>query len=72
MTPQQFHSIITSKGNFSAVEIINNEAISSAYYKQCSVLVHATITNTEIDLLVKCSNKSLNTEISNYIISLFK
>ena len=72
MTPQQFHSIITSKGNFSAVEIINNEAISSAHYKQTSVLVHATITNTEIDLLVKCSNKSLNNEISHYIISLFK
>ena len=38
-SPQAFHEIIKSKGNFAAVDIINNEAISAANYKNEYVLV---------------------------------
>ena len=71
-SPQQFHQIITSKGNFSAVDIQNNEAISSAFYKGKVVLVHATIDNGNVSLLVKCKDSSLNNEIANYVMSIFK
>ena len=71
-TPQQFHEIIKNKGNFCAIEIINNEAISSANYKNQIALVHATINPGHVDLLVKCQNKQLNNEVANYVINLFK
>ena len=70
-TPQQYHDIIKSKGNFAAVDIINNEAISSAKYKNQFVLVHATIEPGDINLLVKCQNKAYNNEIATFVISLF-
>ena len=38
-TPQQFHEIIKNKGNYAAVDIINNEAISAANYKKQVSLV---------------------------------
>ena len=71
-TPEKFQEIITSKGNFYAVDIQNNEAISSAHYKNQIVLLYATIEQGHTSLLVKCENKSLNTEVANYVISLFK
>ena len=71
-TPEKFQEIITSKGNFHAVDIQNNEAISSAHYKNQIVLLYATIEQGHTSLLVKCENKSLNTEVANYVISLFK
>jgi hypothetical protein len=71
-SPQQFHEIIKSKGNFAAVDIINNEAISAANYKNEYVLVHATIEMNQITLLVKCQNKSYNNEVGNFVMGLFK
>lgn len=71
-TPEKFQEIITLKGNFHAVDIQNNEAISSAHYKNQIVLLYATIEQDHTSLLVKCENKSLNTEVANYVISLFK
>ena len=71
-SPQAFHEIIKSKGNFAAVEIINNEAISSATYKGQPALVYATIEPNHLGLLVKCKNKSLNQEVGKYIMSLFQ
>ena len=71
-TPQQFHEIIKSKGNFAAVDIINNEAISAANYKNEYVLVHATIEMNQVILLVKCQNKSYNNEVGNFVMGLFK
>ena len=71
-TPQQFHEIIRNKGNFAAVDIINNEAISAANYKNQISLVHATIDFNHVTLLVKCQNKGLNQEVATYIMGLFK
>ena len=71
-SPQQFHQIITSKGNFAAVDIQNNEAISCAYYKGKVVLLHATIESGHVPLLVKCQNNQYNKEIADYVMSLFK
>ena len=71
-TPQQFHDIIKNKGNYAAVDIINNEAISAANYKNQISLVHATIEFNHVTLLVKCQNKELNQEVASYIMGLFK
>ena len=71
-TPQQFHDVIKNKGNYAAIDIINNEAISAANYKNQISLVHATIDFNHVTLLVKCQNKGLNQEVSSYIIGLFK
>ena len=70
--PQQFHDIIKSKANFAAVDIINNEAISAANYKNQVTLVHATIEPNSITLLVKCQNQALNQEVASYIMGIFK
>ena len=70
-TPQKYHEIIKSKGNFSAVDIINSEAISAAYYKNQIVLVHATIENNQIYFLVKCQYNSFNNEVINLIKGFF-
>ena len=71
-SPQQFHDIIKSKANFAAVDIINNEAISAANYKNQVTLVHATIEPNSITLLVKCQNQALNQEVASYIMGIFK
>ena len=71
-TPQQFHDIIKNKGNYAAVDIINNEAISAANYKNQVSLVHATIDLNHVTLLVKCQNNELNQEVATYIMGLFK
>ena len=71
-TPQQFHDIIKNKGNFAAVDIINNEAISAANYKNQISLVHATIEPGHITLLVKCQNQELNEEVATYIMEILK
>lgn len=71
-SPQQFHQIITTKGNFAAVDIQTNEAISCAYYKGKVVLVHATIESGHVPLLVKCQDNQYNNEIAEYVMSLFK
>ena len=71
-TPQRYHEIIKSKGNFAPVDIINNEAISAAYYKNQIALVHASIENNEINFLVKCQNQWLNNEVANLVINLYK
>ena len=70
-TPQQYHEII-KRGNYAAVDIINNEAISAAKYRNQISLVHGTIEQGKITLLVKNQNKELNNEVANYIIGLFK
>ena len=71
-TPQQYHDIIKNKGNYAAIDIINNEAISAANYKNQISLVHATIDSGHITLLVKNQNQGLNKEVANYIIGLFQ
>ena len=71
-TPQQFHDIIKNKGNFAAVDIINNEAISAANYKNQISLIHATIEPGHITLLVKCQNQELNEEVATYIMEILK
>ena len=71
-SPQQFHQIIKTKGNFAPVDIINNEAISAANYKNQIALVHASIEMNQINLLVKCQNKSYNNEVGYYVMGLFK
>ena len=46
-----------------AVEIIKNEAISSANYKGEPALVYVTIEPNHLGLLVKCKNKNLYQEV---------
>ena len=70
-TPKQFHDIIKNKGNYAAIDIINNEAISAANYKNQVSLVHATIELNHVTLLVKCQNNGLNQEVASYIMGLF-
>ena len=69
---QQFHDFIKNKGNYAAIDIINNEAISAANYKNQVSLVHATVELNKVTLLVKCQNKELNQEVAKYVIELFK
>ena len=69
--PQKYHEIIKSKGNFAAIDIINNEAISAAYYKNQIVLVHSDIENNQINFLVKCQNNIFNKEVFDLIMKLF-
>ena len=71
-TPQQYHDIIKKRGNFAPVDIINNEAISAANYKNQICLVHATIDSGNITFLVKNQNQGLNQEVANYVMGLFK
>jgi hypothetical protein len=70
-SPQKFHEIIKNRGNFAPVDIINNEAISAANYKNQIALVHAVIEANEINFLVKCQNKSLNNEVADFVIKLY-
>ena len=70
-TPEKYHEIIKTQGNFAPVDIINNEAISAAYYKNQIVLVHATVDNNQIFFLVKCQNNSFNNEVIDFIKKLF-
>ena len=70
-SPQKFHEIIKNRGNFAPVDIINNEAISAANYKNQIALVHAVIEANEINFLVKCQNKSLNNEVADFVINLY-
>ena len=71
-SPQKFIEIIKNKGNFQAVDIINNEAISAANYKNQIVLLHASIEINQINLLVKCQNKSYNNEVGYFVMGLFR
>ena len=71
-SPQQYHEIIKNKGNYAAIDIINNEAISAANYKNQISLVHCTIDPGHMMLLVKNQNQSLNEEVANYVMGLFK
>ena len=50
---------------------ISNEVISSALYKNQTVLLFANIEEGSTPILVKCENQSLNNEVANYVISLF-
>ena len=71
-SPQQYHQIIKQRGNFAAVDIIGDEAISAANYKNQICLVHATIGSGIINFLVKNQNQGLNQEVANYVMGLFK
>ena len=71
-SPQQYHEIIKQRGNFAAVDIINNEAISAANYKNQICLVHATVDTDKIIFLIKNQNQGLNQEVANYVMGLFK
>ena len=71
-SPQQYHNIIKNKGNYAPVDIINNEAISAANYKNQISLVHATIEQNHITFLVKNQNQGLNQEVAKYVMGLFQ
>ena len=71
-SPQQYHEIIKTRGNYSPIDIINNEAISAGNYKKQISLVHATVDPGHITFLIKNQNKGLNQEVANYVMGLFK
>ena len=57
-SPQGFFDVIKSSGNFFPVEIIEDQAIASAKLKDKLVLVHATISGFNINVLVKSFDNS--------------
>ena len=71
-SPQKFHEIIKNRGNFAPVDIINNEAISAANYKNQISLIYATVDPGHLVLLVKNQNQGLNEEVAKYVMDLFK
>ena len=71
-SPQKFQEIIKSKGNFAAVSIIENEAISAAIYKNQYALVYAEINTNIVNLRVKCQNIQLKKEVGHFVMGLFQ
>jgi AP-4 complex subunit epsilon-1 len=66
-TPEKYFEII-SKLNFFPVQIINNEAIASAKFKNKICLLHAIIsTNGYISLQVKSYEEKYNDEIADHL-----
>lgn len=53
-SPQKFFDVVKSSGNFFPVEIIDDQAIACAKLKDKLVLVHATISGFNVNVLVKC------------------
>ena len=71
-TPEKYFEQI-SKLNFFPVQIINNEAIASAKYKNKICLIHAIInTNGLVNLQVKCYEEQYNNEIADYLKTVLK
>lgn len=64
-TPEAYFSII-SKHNIYPVQIINNEAISSAVYKNTKVLLHCTVEDS-LTILVKTFDLSHQNELRSII-----
>jgi hypothetical protein len=48
---QQFHDFIKNKGNYAAIDNINNEAISADNYKNQVSLVHATVESNKVTFI---------------------
>jgi AP-4 complex subunit epsilon-1 len=66
-SPEKYFKQISTL-NFFPVQIINNEAIASAKYKNKICLIHAAInTNGQIDLQVKSYEEKYNDEIADYL-----
>jgi len=57
-SPQRFFDVLKASGNFFPVEIIEDQAIACAKFKEKLVLVHATISGFNVNVLVKCFDNS--------------
>jgi AP-4 complex subunit epsilon-1 len=71
-TPEKYFELI-SKLNFFPVQIINNEAIASAKFKNKISLVHAIISiNGYVSIQVKSYEEKYNDEIADYLKTVLK
>ena len=71
--PSKYFAIIQEHGNFSPIEIINNEAIAAGIIKNSKVLLHAEISsNGALSVLVKSFDADLIEDILNFLITILK
>lgn len=68
-SPEQYFSLIKGEG-IHPIEIINEEAISSCYFNDRIVLLHATITNSSVSVLIKSNDTNTMNEVKNQLDSL--
>jgi hypothetical protein len=66
-TPELFFNQMKTRANFFPVDIINNEAICSAKFRGKIVLIHATISGFNINVLIKCYDSSHFDPIKNLL-----
>jgi hypothetical protein len=66
-TPEKFFNQMKTKANFFPVDIINNEAICAAKFRGKIVLIHATISGFNINVLIKCYDSSHFDSIKNLL-----
>lgn len=66
-SPQRFFDVIKSYGNFFPVEIIEDQAIACAKLKEKLVLVHATISGFNVNVLVKCFDNSQTDLVAKFL-----
>jgi hypothetical protein len=72
-TPQSFFQVLSSRANFFPVQIINNEAIAAAQYKNGIILAHTTVNgDNSLDMLVKTFNKQHHDEVATFLCSILK
>ena len=65
-SPQDFFNYISQKG-ISCVEIINEEAIACCKFNGEIILLHSTISPTEISILIKSNNLNTMNEVKNIL-----
>jgi len=70
-TPEKYFNFIAQNANFKPIQIINNEIISAANLKNSMVLLHTTIENGELSILIKCFNNSDLNSVKTFITSIF-
>jgi hypothetical protein len=71
--PSKYFAVLQENGNFSPIEIINNEAIAAGIIKNTKVLLHAEISsNGAISVLIKSFDANLIDDISILLISILK
>ena len=66
-TPEKYFEAIKNNGNFHPVHIINDEANASAKFRNKIVLIHATISGFNINILVKSYDGGQTDLVANFL-----
>lgn len=66
-SPAKYFEVIKNLGNFFPIQIINDEAIATAKLRNNVVLIHATISSFNINILVKCYDPSHIELVANFL-----